>query len=119
MTRDADAAACEISTGKTSFVRLLWHSCESKRTACVSSAFVIRGPDGHAIDSKENKKEKPMKNDTRSKALTTTCALEPEHPQPSGSNQAGIGSELSMLMEEVGDRPLIDELAIFANAIWV
>ena len=61
-----------------------------------------------------------MKNDTRSKALTTTCALEREHPQPSsGSHHAGIGSELFMLVEEIGDRPLIDELAIFANAIWV
>jgi len=60
-----------------------------------------------------------MKNDTISKALTTTCALEPEHPQSSGSHQSGIGSEPSMLMEEIGDRSLIDGLAIFANAIWV
>ena len=59
-----------------------------------------------------------MKNDTISRALTTTRALELEYRQPSGSHQAEIGSEPSMLMEEIGDRPLIDELAVFANAIW-
>ena len=46
-------------------------------------------------------------------------ALELGHPEPSGSHQAGIGSEPSMLMKEIGDRPIIDELAVFANAIWV
>ena len=59
-----------------------------------------------------------MKNDTISRALTTRCALELEYRQPSFSQECGTGSEPSMLLEGTGERPLIDELAGFANAIW-
>jgi hypothetical protein len=69
-------------------------------------------------NSKKSKKEKAMKKDTISRALTTTRALELEYRQPSSSPEGGIGFEPSMLMEEIGDGPLIDELVGFANAIW-
>lgn len=59
-----------------------------------------------------------MKNDTISRALTTTRTLELEYRQPSLLQETGAEFELPMLMEEIGDRPLIDELAGFANAIW-
>ncbi len=58
-----------------------------------------------------------MKNDTITRL--TTRALELEDLQPSSSYQTGIGAEPTTLMEEIGDRPLIAELAVFANAIWV
>jgi hypothetical protein len=54
-----------------------------------------------------------MKNDTISRTLTTTPALELEYRQGNG-----IGFEPSMLMLENENRSLIDELAGFANAIW-
>ena len=59
-----------------------------------------------------------MKNDTISRALTTRCALELEYRQPSFSQECGTGFDPSMLMEGIGERPLIDELAGFASAIW-
>jgi hypothetical protein len=59
-----------------------------------------------------------MKNDTISRALTTTRALELEYRQPCFMQECGTGSEPSMLLEGIGERPLIDELAGFASAIW-
>ncbi len=59
-----------------------------------------------------------MKNDTISRALTSTRALELEYRHLCFSQGDGIGFEPSMLMLENGNRSLIDELAGFANAIW-
>ena len=59
-----------------------------------------------------------MKNDTISRALTSTPALELEYRHLCFSQGDGIGFEPSMLMPENENRSLIDELAGFANAIW-
>jgi hypothetical protein len=69
-------------------------------------------------NSKKNKKEKAMKNDTISRVLTAIPALELEYRHLCFSQGDGIGFEPSMLMLENGNRSLIDELAGFANAIW-
>lgn len=69
-------------------------------------------------NSKKSKKDKPVKNDIISRALTATRTLELEYRQPSLLQETGSEFELPMLMEEIRDRPLIDELAAFANAIW-
>jgi hypothetical protein len=70
------------------------------------------------LNSKKSKKEKPMNRDIISRALTTTCPLELEYRKPSFLQDSGTGFEPYMLMEGIGERPLIDELAGFASAIW-
>jgi hypothetical protein len=69
-------------------------------------------------NSKKNKKENAMKNDTISRLLATIPALELEYRHLCFSQGDGIGFEPSMLMLENENRSLIDELAGFANAIW-
>ena len=59
-----------------------------------------------------------MKNGIISRALTTARALELEYRQPSFSHECGAGFEPSALVEETEERPLLDELAGFATAIW-
>lgn len=59
-----------------------------------------------------------MNSDIISRALTTTRALELEYRKPSVFQASGTGCEPSMLIEGIGERPLIDELASFVNAIW-
>jgi|KBSMisStandDraft_5_1062788.scaffolds.fasta_scaffold10715433_1 hypothetical protein len=62
-----------------------------------------------------------MSSDILSKAFTTTRALELEYRKLSILRESGSGSEieLSTRIEEAGDRPLIAELACFADAIWL
>jgi hypothetical protein len=59
-----------------------------------------------------------MSSDIISRALTTTRSLELEYRKPSVFHESGTGFDPSMLMEGIGERPLIDELACFVNAIW-
>ena len=60
-----------------------------------------------------------MKNGIISRALTTTRTLELEYREPSFSLECGAGFEPSTLVEGTGERrPLLDELAGFATAIW-
>jgi len=59
-----------------------------------------------------------MKNDTISRGLTTTSALELEYRHLCFSLGDGIRFEPSLLMLENKNRSLIDELASFANANW-
>ena len=106
----------ELRAGKTSFVSsgVVVNQKEQLGFHRALRYVIVTPPQSN---SKKSAKEKPMKN-TISRALTTTRVLELEYKQPSGSHQSEIGSDPSMLMEELGDRPLIDELAVFANAIW-
>jgi hypothetical protein len=60
-----------------------------------------------------------MKGDTISRALTTTRSLELEYRQPSWLQESETDFEPPVLTEGIGERPLIDELAGFATAIWV
>ena len=61
-----------------------------------------------------------MSSDILSKAFTTTRALELEYRKLSILRESGSGRiELSTRIEEAGDRPLIAELACFADAIWL
>jgi hypothetical protein len=69
-------------------------------------------------ESKKSKKEEPMKNGMISRALTTTRTLELEYREPSFSLECGIGVEPPTPVEGMGERPLLDELAGFATAIW-
>ncbi|MGA8311951.1 MAG: hypothetical protein WB755_18100 [Terriglobales bacterium] len=60
-----------------------------------------------------------MSSDILSKAFTTTRALELEYRKLSILRESGSEIELSTRIEEAGDRPLIAELACFADAIWL
>jgi hypothetical protein len=60
-----------------------------------------------------------MSSDILSKAFTTTRALELEYRKLSIRREGGSEVELSSGIEESGDRSLIEELACFADAIWV
>ncbi|HYM05237.1 MAG TPA: hypothetical protein VEU11_01635 [Terriglobales bacterium] len=60
-----------------------------------------------------------MSSDILSKAFTTTRALELEYRKLSVLRESGSEVELSPVIEEDGDRPLIAELACFADAIWL
>ncbi len=60
-----------------------------------------------------------MSSDILSKAFTTKRALELEYRKLSIPWEGGIEVELSSGTEESGDRPLIADLACFADATWV
>lgn len=60
-----------------------------------------------------------MSSDILSKAFTTTRALELEYRKLFVLRQSGSEVEPYAGIEEDGDRPLIDDLACFADAIWV
>lgn len=60
-----------------------------------------------------------MSSDILSKAFTTTRALELEYRKLSVLRESGSEVELSPGIEEDVDRPLIAELACFADAIWL
>ena len=60
-----------------------------------------------------------MSSDILSKAFTTTRALELEYRRLSILRENGSEIEPSTRIEEAGDRPLIAELACFADAIWL
>jgi hypothetical protein len=69
-------------------------------------------------ESKKSKKEEPMKNGIISRALTTSRTLELEYREPSFWLDCGAGIEPSTPVKGTGERPLLDELAGFATAIW-
>ena len=60
-----------------------------------------------------------MSRDILSRAFTTTRALELEYRRLSILRESGSEIELSTPIEETGDRPLIAELACFADALWL
>ena len=60
-----------------------------------------------------------MSSDILSRAFTTTHALELEYRRLSILRESGSEIEMSTPIEEAGDRPLIAELACFADAIWL
>ena len=60
-----------------------------------------------------------MSSDILSKAFTTTRPLELEYRMLSTLRESGSEIELSTRIEEAGNRPLIAELACFADAIWL
>ncbi len=59
-----------------------------------------------------------MSSDILSKAFTTTRALELEYRKLSILRETGSEIEQSARIEEADNRPLIAELACFADAIW-
>jgi len=60
-----------------------------------------------------------MSSDILSKVFTTTRALELEYRKLSILRESGSEIELSTRIEEAEDRPLIADLACFADAIWL
>jgi hypothetical protein len=60
-----------------------------------------------------------MSTDILSRAFTTTRALELEYRKLSILRENGSEIERSTQIEEAGNRPLIAELACFADAIWL
>ena len=60
-----------------------------------------------------------MSSDILSKAFTTTRALELEYRKLFTPGESGNEIEMSTGTEEAGNRPLIAELACFADAIWL
>ena len=60
-----------------------------------------------------------MSSDTLSKAFTTTRALELEYRKLTMLREIGSEIELSTRIEEDGNRALIAELSVFADAIWL
>ena len=61
-----------------------------------------------------------MSSDILSKAFTTTAPLNSNTAScPSCESGSGSEIELSTRIEEADDRPLIAELACFADAIWL
>ncbi len=59
-----------------------------------------------------------MTNDILSKAFTTTRVLELEYMKLSLLRESGAEFETSTRIEKAGKRPLIAELACFADATW-
>ena len=60
-----------------------------------------------------------MSNDILSKAFTTTRVLELEYRRLFILRDDGGEIELSTRIEDADDRPLVAELACFADAIWL
>ncbi len=59
-----------------------------------------------------------MTNDIISKAFTTTRALELEYMKVFLLRETGAESEAAMQFEETGKKPLVAQLACFADAAW-
>jgi hypothetical protein len=59
-----------------------------------------------------------MSNDILSKVFTTTRALELEYRKLSLPRESETAFDLSTRIEEAGPRPVIAELACFADALW-
>jgi hypothetical protein len=59
-----------------------------------------------------------MSSDILSNVFTTTRALELEYRRLSLPRESETVFDLSTRIEEAGSRPVIAELACFADAIW-
>ena len=59
-----------------------------------------------------------MSNDILSKVFTTTRALELEYRKLSLPRESETTFDLSRRIEEAGPRPVIAELACFADTVW-